>query len=613
MIHVDGAAGALQRHQANTHRALDGFGTILGGTAFEEAGEGAIDDLEGGDANTVANDLDLRRLVGRADRHDLRNALAAHLSKGNQAAAITERHDGALLAGVAGGVEHARAADRAAAPGPRLITIGTVIGERLGTELLGEPFAGAQRRRNGGGTLCLALALVGIRLGDVGWHGRSIPTAEGGNPYASRVTGSMKALLLGTLTLRTATGTTGALLIVWNKYLNSTGSVTITPVDLATITLAFYVTELIGSPIFGIIADRIGRKPVMLLGPLFGLAAVIMTPFSMTIPLLIGTRLLEGASTAASVPSILSYVAAKTSHDAALRGRVVTLFEVATLGGLLVAGTALAGPLWAIFGPAAFAVNGAIYVLALLFFAYGVKDEHAAPPPQTENRLRKYLKLFSQRGILLFVPTWVSINAIIGVWVPQGLNLLLGDETVNLSGQFLLSGFPFVIVTSAFAFVALIGGVGLFFWGNRFANFRRTTMLLLGLIAFVVAMAAIFAINRLSGNELPLIALLFAVLCGSMFFIAGATPAALGFLADVSERYHTDRSAVMGLYSIFLGLGQVIGVKLAGDLAATFGVDGLVYATLGFLVVAGTFLLILRRVEHEILLPSAPGQQRAHG
>jgi hypothetical protein len=65
----------------------------------------------------------------------------------------------------------------------------------------------------------------------------------------------MKALLLGTLTLRTATGTTGALLIVWNKYLNSTGSVTITPVDLATITLAFYVTELIGSPIFGITAS----------------------------------------------------------------------------------------------------------------------------------------------------------------------------------------------------------------------------------------------------------------------------------------------------------------------------------------------------------------------
>ncbi|MEY4667259.1 MAG: hypothetical protein RIQ87_1039, partial [Chloroflexota bacterium] len=329
--------------------------------------------------------------------------------------------------------------------------------------------------------------------------------------------------------------------------------------------------------------------------------------------LLICTRLLEGSSTAASVPSILSYVAANTSHDEKLRGRVVTLFEVATLGGLLVAGTALAGPLWEIFGTSAFLINGGIYLLALAFFAYGVKDEHTAPPPHDEGRLRKYAKLFSQRGILLFVPTWVSINAIIGVWVPQGLNLLLGDAGVDVTGQFLLSGFPFVVITTAFAFVALIGGVGLFFWGNRFANYRRTTILLFGLVAFVVAMSAIFIMNRLTGTDLVLIAALFVAICVSMFFIAGATPAALGFLADVSERYHTDRSAVMGLYSIFLGLGQVIGVKVAGDLATSYGVDGLVYATLGFLVVAGSFLLILRRVEHEILPTTLQRQQAAHG
>ena len=422
----------------------------------------------------------------------------------------------------------------------------------------------------------------------------------------------MRSLLLGTLTLRTATGTTGALLIVWNKYLHTNGVVSITPVDLATITLAFYVTELIGSPIFGIVADRIGRKPVMLLGPLFGLAAVLLTPFAATIPLLVATRLLEGASTAASVPSILSFVAAKTSHDEKLRGRVVTLFEVATLGGLLVAGTALAGPLWEIFGISAFLINGGIYLLSLAFFAYGVKDEHAPPPPQHESRLKKYARLFSQRGILLFVPTWVSINAIIGVWVPQGLNLLLGAAGVDAKDQFLLSGFPFVVITSAFAFVALVGGVGLFFWGNRFASYRRTTILLFGLIAFIVAMSAVFLMNRLTGSDLLLLALLFVAICVSMFFIAGATPAALGFLADVSERYQADRSAVMGLYSIFLGLGQVIGVKVAGDLATSFGVDGLVYATFGFLAVAGSFLLILRRVEHEILPTSLQRQRPAH-
>jgi MFS family permease len=182
-----------------------------------------------------------------------------------------------------------------------------------------------------------------------------------------------------------------------------------------------------------------------------------------------------------------------------------------------------------------------------------------------------------------------------------------------VTGQFLLSGFPFVVITTAFAFVALVGGVGLFFWGNRFANYRRTTILLFGLVAFVVAMAAIFIMNRLTGADLVLIAALFVAICASMFFIAGATPAALGFLADVSERYHTDRSAVMGLYSIFLGLGQVIGVKVAGDLATSYGVDGLVYATLGFLIVAGSFLLILRRVEHEILPTTLQRQRATHG
>ena len=66
----------------------------------------------------------------------------------------------------------------------------------------------------------------------------------------------------------------------------------------------------------------------------------------------------------------------------------------------------------------------------------------------------------------------------------------------------------FIVITSAFAFVALVGGVGLFFWGNRFASYRRTTILLFGLIAFIVAMSAVFLMNRLTGSDLLLLALL---------------------------------------------------------------------------------------------------------
>ena len=69
----------------------------------------------------------------------------------------------------------------------------------------------------------------------------------------------------------------------------------------------------------------------------------------------------------------------------------------------------------------------------------------------------------------------------------------------------------------------------------------------------------------------------------------------------------------MGLYSIFLGLGQLLGTWVAGEVAASQGVDGLVYATLGFLVVAGGALVVLRRGEHEILLGAPAGQRRARG
>ena len=49
-----------------------------------------------------------------------------------------------------------------------------------------------------------------------------------------------------------------------------------------------------------------------------------------------------------------------------------------------------------------------------------------------------------------------------------------------------------------------------------------------------------------------------------LFVLAGATPAALGLLADISERFPNDRGAIMGLYSVFLAVGQIIGALIGG-------------------------------------------------
>jgi predicted MFS family arabinose efflux permease len=83
-----------------------------------------------------------------------------------------------------------------------------------------------------------------------------------------------------------------------------------------------------------------------------------------------------------------------------------------------------------------------------------------------------------------------------------------------------------------------------------------------------------------------LLAAFAALMVGGLFVLAGATPAALGLLADMSEPYPRDRGAIMGLYSVFLAIGQIIGSLVGGVAADARGIDGLLAVTLLFLVVA---------------------------
>jgi predicted MFS family arabinose efflux permease len=85
-----------------------------------------------------------------------------------------------------------------------------------------------------------------------------------------------------------------------------------------------------------------------------------------------------------------------------------------------------------------------------------------------------------------------------------------------------------------------------------------------------------------------------------LFVMAGATPAALGLLADVSERFPNDRGAIMGLYSVFLAVGQITGALIGGFAADARGIDGMLLATAVLLGVALLPLAQLRRSEDQL-------------
>jgi hypothetical protein len=62
----------------------------------------------------------------------------------------------------------------------------------------------------------------------------------------------------------------------------------------------------------------------------------------------------------------------------------------------------------------------------------------------------------------------------------------------------------------------------------------------------------------------------------------------------------------MGLYSVFLALGQIIGAVVAGVAAEWRGIDGLLVASAGLLIVALIPLGQLRAQEHHM-----PGSELA--
>jgi MFS family permease len=427
---------------------------------------------------------------------------------------------------------------------------------------------------------------------------------------------SLGFVLLGTFTLRFSTGLTGGLLSYYLARLHEHGGPEVHAMEFSLLGVAFYGTELLLSTPFGLLSDRLGHHRVMQFGPIFGAIAVVLTWATTDLVLLGGTRLLEGASTAASVPSILGFIAAVTAGNELLRGRAAARFEGATLAGLGV-GLVTAGPLfvgiggWGGLGRNAFLLNALIYVLSFCIYRFGVDpaDEvvkrtgtasRPAAPPERTAGWRAYPKLLRESSVLVLAPTWIALNAALGLWTTQSIFNLVRKPDARFADQLLMGRFGPLEISAGLAVGLVLFFIGLVFWGDRFKRIRRTTIIFYGLVGGAAIVAAALVLNHSDGwpglLRLPPV---FVVL-GGLFVLAGATPAALGLLADTSEAHPADRGAIMGLYSVFLALGQIVGSLLGGTAAEIDGIDGILVATLILVAVALAPLSRLRAVEHRL-------------
>jgi MFS family permease len=417
------------------------------------------------------------------------------------------------------------------------------------------------------------------------------------------VTRSLYAVLFGTFTLRLSTGLTGGLLVFYSERVLHTNALT-----LALFTAAFFAAELVLSTPFGLLSDRFGHHRIMQVGPIFGAVAVVITWASQDILVIGGTRWLEGASSAASVPSILGFIAMATAGSELLRGRMSARFEGATLAGLG-AGFVLAGLLydgipevWPGLGRDAFILNAAIYGLSFLIYRFGVETPagEKATLEAPHFGWRRYRALLMSSQVWLLAPTWIAINAALGLWTSQSIFQLIKKPDPRFADQVLMGQFQGAQIALGAAVGLLVFFAGLVYWGDRFKNMRRTTIILYGILGGAVTVAAAIAVNHSRGQPDLLVMVFGLTAAVGLFVLAGATPAALGLLADVSEAFPADRGAIMGLYSVFLALGQILGSFIGGAAAGPFGIDGILIGTLVLLAIALLPLSRLRGFEHQV-------------
>ena len=376
----------------------------------------------------------------------------------------------------------------------------------------------------------------------------------------------------------------------------------------------FFAAELIGAPLFGAWSDRYGRKLFIIFGPLFGAIAVQITAMTTVIWALLFTRLLEGVSTAANAPATLGYIAETTSHSPKLRARVVGFFEVATIGGLAL-GFTLGGWLWRHFGAPtyfvgipltspAFALNAIIYLLSLAILWIGIHEIRERKRPRSVTSASEtwshYWHLLIHPRVASFAPAWIAINAVLGVWINLIARVLTDDG--GFKGQLLVGSFNSFQAGNVLALYTVLFVLGILFWSLFFAQIKRTTAMFIGIGGLFLTCLFLFLINHQPALNAPLVMPLAILLVTSIMIQSGFTPAALAHLADITEDHTNDRGAIMGLYSVFLGVGQFLGVMVGGPFVDWLGADGIVVVTA--LLGAFAMFMLIRLRSQEIREPA---------
>lgn len=337
---------------------------------------------------------------------------------------------------------------------------------------------------------------------------------------------------------------------------------------------AYSLGQLISSPLWGRLSDRVGRKPVLMIGLAGGVASYVWIAQAATIYDLGAARLFGGLM-AGNVGA--AFAAAADLADDKTRARNMGLLGAAVglgfiggpaLGALLI-GAAPTREGFALVCYASAALAGLAAFAALVLFRESLTAEARAK--SGAERPRRVAMLMSRPALTrLIVVTFLAIAAqalmetTFGLWAD--VELAWGPREVGWTLAALGAG----------AVVLQGGGAGR---AARVLGERMT--LLIGLVLFAAGFAGLAV-----SHEVPTMA---ASLTALVIGLGLATPALNALTA--AQAAESERGAVMGLSQSASALGRVAGPLGAGVLFDQLG-SGAPFAVAAVLIMLALFVAL---------------------